>query len=151
EKSRRRSVPGNIHYCSSSALLKADHGIGMTTHNICPHTSRSEAILARAIEVTYDVNLKTPFKAFKQLCCNLVVARFDRILALFPRQTTIQRDTAGDNSTWLAPTAWTSLLNVANWVAKWLYNGIGLPKDINLDAFARRTVTASDSTCPADG
>ena len=77
--------------------------------------------------------------------------RFDRILALFPRQTTIQRDTAGDNSTWLAPTAWTSLLNVANWVAKWLYIGIGLPKDINLDAFVRRTVTASDSTCPADG
>ena len=25
------------------------------------------------------------------------------------------------------------------------------PKDINSDAFARRTVTASDSTCPADG
>ena len=38
--------------------------------------------LARAIEVTYDVkfrnlfqqSLKTLFKAFKQLCCNLVVA-----------------------------------------------------------------------------
>ena len=38
--------------------------------------------LARAIEITYDVkfrnlfqqSLKTLFKAFKQLCCNLVVA-----------------------------------------------------------------------------
>ena len=62
-------------------------------------------------------------------------------------QTTIQRDAAGNNSVWLAPTPWNSLLNVVNW----LYIGIGWPKDINLDAFTRRTITASDSTCPADG
>ena len=66
-------------------------------------------------------------------------------------RTTIQRDAAGDNSTRLSPTAWTSLLNAMNWVAKWLYIGIEWPKDINFDAFARRTVTASDSTCPPDG
>ena len=36
-------------------------------------------------------------------------------------------------------------------VLKWLYIGIEWPKDINSDAFAHRTVTASDSTCPADG
>ena len=34
---------------------------------------------------------------------------------------------------------------------KWLYIGIEWPRDINSDACARRTVTTSDSTCPADG
>ena len=32
EKGRRRSVQSSIHYYSSSALLKVEHGIGMTTH-----------------------------------------------------------------------------------------------------------------------
>ena len=36
-------------------------------------------------------------------------------------------------------------------VLKWLYIGIEWPKDINSQAFARRTVTASDSTCPVHG
>ena len=68
-----------------------------------------------------------------------------------PRTTmAIQRDAAGNNSTWLAP-AWNSFLNAVNWVLKWLYIGIEWPKDINSDAFAHRTITASDSTCPADG
>ena len=43
------------------------------------------------------------------------------------------------------------LLSAVKLVLKWLYIGIEWPKDINSDAFARRTVTASDSTCPADG
>ena len=30
-------------------------------------------------------------------------------------------------------------------------NNIEWPKDLNTDAFARKAVTASDSTCPADG
>ena len=68
-----------------------------------------------------------------------------------PRTTmAIQRDAAGNNSTWLAP-AWNSFLNAMNWVLKWLYIGIEWPKDINSDAFSRMKVTASDSTCPADG
>ena len=68
-----------------------------------------------------------------------------------PRTTiAIQRDAAGNNSTWLAP-AWNSFLNAVKSVLKWLYIGIEWPKDINSDAFVRRTVTASDSTCPADG
>ena len=36
-------------------------------------------------------------------------------------------------------------------VLKWLYIGIEWPKDINSQAFALKAVTASDSTCPADG
>ena len=68
-----------------------------------------------------------------------------------PRTTmAIQRDAARNNSTWLAP-AWNSFLNAVKSVLKWLYIGIEWPKDINSDAFARKTVTASDSTCPADG
>ena len=68
-----------------------------------------------------------------------------------PRATkAIQRDAAGNNSTWLAP-AWNSFLNAVKSVLKWLYIGIEWPKDINSDSFVRRTVTASDSTCPADG
>ena len=69
-----------------------------------------------------------------------------------PPRTTLafRRDAAGNNSTWLAP-AWNSFLNAVKSVLKWLYIGIEWPKDINSDAFARRTVTASDSTCPADG
>ena len=68
-----------------------------------------------------------------------------------PRTTmAIQRDAARNNSTWLAP-AWNSFLNAVKSVLKWLYIGIEWPKDINSDAFVRRTVTASDSTCPADG
>ena len=68
-----------------------------------------------------------------------------------PRSTmAIQRDAAGNNSTWLAP-AWNGFLNAVKSVLKWLYIGIEWPKDINSDAFARKTVTASDSTCPADG
>ena len=68
-----------------------------------------------------------------------------------PRSTmAIQRDAAGNNSTWLAP-AWNGFLNAVKSVLKWLYIGIEWPKDINSDAFAGRAVTASDSTCPADG
>ena len=68
------------------------------------------------------------------------------------KQEIIQRDAAGNNSTWLAcASAWNSLLSAVKLVLKWLYIGIEWPKDINSDAFARRTVTASDSTCPADG
>ena len=68
-----------------------------------------------------------------------------------PRTTmAIQRDAARNNSTWLAP-AWNSFLNAVKSVLKWLYIGIEWQKDINSDAFVRRTVTASDSTCPADG
>ena len=67
------------------------------------------------------------------------------------KQEIIQGDAAGNNSTWLAASAWNSLLSVVKLVLKWLYNGIEWPKDINSDAFARKAVTASDSTCPADG
>ena len=68
-----------------------------------------------------------------------------------PRTTmTIQRDAAGNNSTWLAP-AWNGFLNAVKSVLKWLYIGIEWPKDINSDAFSRMKVTASDSTCRADG
>ena len=68
------------------------------------------------------------------------------------KQEIIQRDAAGNNSTWLARAlAWNSLLSAVKLVLKWLYIGIEWPKDINSDAFARRAVTASDSTCPADG
>ena len=67
------------------------------------------------------------------------------------KQEIIQRDAAGNNSTWLAASAWNSLLSAVKLVLKWLYIGIEWPKDINSDAFVRRTVTASDSTCPADG
>ena len=67
------------------------------------------------------------------------------------KQEIIQRDAAGNNSTWLAVSAWNSLLSAVKLVLKWLYIGIEWPKDINSDAFARRAVTASDSTCPADG
>ena len=67
------------------------------------------------------------------------------------KQEIIQRDAAGNNSTWLAASAWTSLLSAVKLVLKWLYSSIEWPKDINSDAFARRAVTASDSTCPTDG
>ena len=67
------------------------------------------------------------------------------------KQEIIQRDAAGNNSTWLAASAWNSLLSAVKLVLKWLYIGIEWPKDINSDVFAHRTVTASDSTCPADG
>ena len=68
------------------------------------------------------------------------------------KQVIIQRDAAGNKSTWLAcASAWNSLLSAVKLVLKWLYIGIEWPKDINSDAFARRAVTASDSTCPADG
>ena len=68
------------------------------------------------------------------------------------KQEIIQRDAAGNNSTWLAcASVWNSLLSAVKLVLKWLYIGIEWSKDINSDAFARRTVTASDSTCPADG
>ena len=67
-----------------------------------------------------------------------------------PRTTmAIQRDAARNNSTWVAP-AWNSFLNAVKSVLKWLYIGIEWPKDINSDAFARRAVAASNSTCPAD-
>ena len=67
------------------------------------------------------------------------------------KQEIIQRDAAGNNSTWLAASAWNSLLSAVKLVLKWLYIGIEWPKDINSDVYARRTVTASDSTCPTDG
>ena len=68
------------------------------------------------------------------------------------KQVIIQRDAAGNNSTWLAcASAWNSLLSAVKLVLKWLYIGIEWPKDTKSDAFARRTVSASDSTCPADG
>ena len=34
---RRRSVPGSIHYYSSSALLKAERGIRMTNEAVTPY------------------------------------------------------------------------------------------------------------------
>ena len=68
------------------------------------------------------------------------------------KQVIIQRDAVGNNSTWLAcASAWNSLLSAVKLVLKWLYIGIEWPKDINSEAFARKAVTASDSTCPADG
>ena len=68
------------------------------------------------------------------------------------KQELMQRHVAGNNSTWLAcASAWNSFLTAVKLVLKWLYVGIESPKHINSDAFARRTVTASDSTCPADG
>ena len=68
------------------------------------------------------------------------------------KQEIIQRDAAGNNSTWLAcASPWNSLLSAVKLVVKWLYTGIEWPKDINSDVYARSTVTASDSTCPADG
>ena len=68
------------------------------------------------------------------------------------KQEIIQRDAAGNNSTWLAcASAWNSLLSAVKLVLKWLYIGIEWPKDTKSDAFARWAVTASDSTCPADG
>ena len=66
------------------------------------------------------------------------------------KQEIIQRDAAGNSSTWLAASAWNSLLSAVKLVLKRLYIGIEWPKDINSDAFARKAVTASDSTCPAD-
>ena len=47
--------------------------------------------------------------------------------------------------------AWNSLLSAVKSAVKWLHIGIDWLKDSNSDAFARRTVTASDSTSPADG
>ena len=68
------------------------------------------------------------------------------------KQEIMQRDAAGNNFTWLAcASAWNSLLSAVKLVLKWLSIGIEWPKDINSDAFAVRTVTASDSTCQADG
>ena len=68
------------------------------------------------------------------------------------KQVIIQRDAAGNNSTWLAcASAWNSLLSAVKLVLKWLYIGIEWPKDTKSDAFACKAVTASDSTCPADG
>ena len=65
------------------------------------------------------------------------------------KQVIIQRDAAGNNSTWLArASAWNSLLSAGKLVLKWLYIGIEWPKDINSQAFARRTVTGSDQPPP---
>ena len=47
--------------------------------------------------------------------------------------------------------AWESLLSAVRSLLKWLHMGITWPKDTNSEAFARRTVTASDSICSADG
>ena len=47
--------------------------------------------------------------------------------------------------------AWDSLLSTVRSLLKWLHIGIAWPKDTNSEAFARRTVTASDSICSADG
>ena len=44
--------------------------------------------------------------------------------------------------------AWDSLLST---VRSLLHIGIAWPKDTNSEAFARRTLTASDSICSADG
>ena len=68
------------------------------------------------------------------------------------KQEIIQRDAAGNNSTWLAcASAWNSLLSAVKLVLKWLYIGIEWPKDTKWDAFSRITVTASDYSCRADG
>ena len=47
--------------------------------------------------------------------------------------------------------AWDSLLSAVKSAVKWLHIGIDWLKDTNSDAFARRTVTASDSISSADG
>ena len=48
--------------------------------------------------------------------------------------------------------AWDSLLSTTvRSLLKWLHIGIARPKDTNSEAFARRTVTSSDSICSADG
>ena len=47
--------------------------------------------------------------------------------------------------------AWDSLSSAVKSAVKWLYIGIDWLKDKNSDAFARRTVTASDSISSADG
>ena len=47
--------------------------------------------------------------------------------------------------------AWDSLLSAVRSLLKRLHIGITWPKDTNSEAFARRTVTASDSICSADG
>ena len=39
------------------------------------------------------------------------------------KQVIIQRDAAGNNSTWLAASAWNSLLSAVKLVLKWLYIG----------------------------
>ena len=68
------------------------------------------------------------------------------------KQEITQRDAAGNNSTWLAcAPAWNSLLGAVKLVLKWLYDWYRVAEDINLDAFASRKVTASDSSRPADG
>ena len=59
-----------------------------------------------------------------------------------------QMDTVG---TYLSTNkAWDSLLSTVRSLLKWLHIGIAWP-DTNSEAFARRTVTASDSICSADG
>ena len=47
--------------------------------------------------------------------------------------------------------AWESLLSTVRSLLKRLHIGTTWPKDTNSEAFARRTVTASDSICSADG
>ena len=47
--------------------------------------------------------------------------------------------------------AWESLLSAVRSLLKRLHIGITWPKDTNSEAFARRTVTASDSICSVDG
>ena len=47
--------------------------------------------------------------------------------------------------------AWDSLLSAVRSLLKRLHIGTTWPKDTNSEAFARRTVTASDSICSADG
>ena len=47
--------------------------------------------------------------------------------------------------------AWDSLLSAVRSLLKWLHIGIAWPKDTHSEAFARRTVAASDSMCSADG
>ena len=47
--------------------------------------------------------------------------------------------------------AWDSLLSAVRSLLKRLHMGIAWPKDTNSEAFARRTVTASDSICSVDG
>ena len=47
--------------------------------------------------------------------------------------------------------AWESLLSTVRSLVKRLHIGIAWPKDTNSEAFARRTVTASDSICSVDG
>ena len=47
--------------------------------------------------------------------------------------------------------AWDTLLSAVRSLLKRLHIGITWPKDTNSEAFARRTATASDSICSADG